>query len=732
MLPEGAGCLRNRRRLGMTAWVGALLGILLLAIPAGAQSATGVDVSIVSLHVGWTFGLDQALVGDTVRISALVKNAGTEAVGQFTVDFFFTETITGEHGKIGTQTVSGLAPGEETRPVISFETAGFTPGIYVFSAEADAPETLGEADRCNNVTPREACDGSTAERTDKYTLTLLQSGRHISELALQGTFPLCRMGELDTRWTFDVYNVGTEPLQLVSSANLDVSGYYRLALTPPANVFEALSGAEDLDVFGFIGSPGSQGSLTIELDYTSLQSEFRPTDTEADAFHVLGYSDQAQLRVSVGPTGDDAGLARDAFFPDQYKLSHFYSTVDAWTFPARQQCRCEETDEYGDIESVPVMPVVVGGRVFHVVTTTSGSDRLHVLSVDSGEEQAVWSSSGELTAPVVAYDDSGAVDVYRIYIGADDGTIRALQYTLGETELLTLWQSESGLVTGRDADGATTFLLLSSDDSEMVIGSGAGAFVLDTSNGSVLRSYTDAGATSPPGYADETGILWVPSGSTIHAFGTSGELCSYDVGDRVTTSVKLNHSGTVAFFGTDGGDLLAIASSTGAGCTVKAQENSLARRAIIGLDLYSDDDDAQIYVTSTIGEIAGVEYRDSQSEFRDVTEGTDSREPNDILTAPAVFAADGEVKAVAVTGWERKTDQPALQVWESGLDDYEQVNVWGNDDVWFVFMPEEDGVVPDALLSPLVAVVDEENESAYVLVGCSNGYLYAFDLGQLW
>lgn len=733
MVPEGAGCLRNRRWSRLAAWIGALLGVVLLTGFAGsAQSTAGIDIEIVSLHVGWTYGLDQALVGDTVRINARLRNLGTESVGQFTVDFFFTETITGEHGKIGSQTVSGLASGEETRPVISFETTGFTPGIYVFSAEADAMETLGESNRCNNVTPLEACDGTAAERSDKYTLTVLQSGRHLSQLALQGTFPVCRMGELDTRWTFNVYNVGTESLQLISSSNLDVAGYYRLALTPPANVFETLSGSEDLGVLGFIGSSGSQGSITITLDYASLASEFRPSDREADDFEVIGRSDQAQLRVSVAPTGEDAGLARDAFFPDQYKLSYFYSTVDAWTFPAREQCRCEDQQYYEDIATVPVEPVVEGGRVFHIVTTSAGSDRLHVLKVDTGEEQAVWSASGELTAPVVAYDNSGAVDIYRIYIGSSDGSVHALQYTLGETELTSLWQSETGIVTERrSGNRPTTFLLLSSDAEELIIGSEAGAFVLDPTDGAVLRRHTDYEVTSLPAYADATGTLWMASGSDVYAINPNGSVCSFEADDPITTSLELNQPQDVVFLGTDGGDLLALGVGSGTACTLRAREEALLWDDIIGLDVYSTDEDALIYLTSTTGEVYSIEYKDSQEEFRGTTEGERTKRLGDIMTPPAVFASD-EARAVLVTGLDRRTDRPVLQVWEDDLDDLAQVNVWGNNDVWFAFLPEEAGVVPSALLAPVVAVVDIDNESAYGLVGCSNGYLYAFDLGQLW
>jgi hypothetical protein len=89
----------------------ASLFLLLLAGASGLVAAQDVDVSIESLHISWVESstiqdrpnlvLDQALIGDTIRLSASVKNLGTSTAGQFYVDFFFTETISGEHGKIG-------------------------------------------------------------------------------------------------------------------------------------------------------------------------------------------------------------------------------------------------------------------------------------------------------------------------------------------------------------------------------------------------------------------------------------------------------------------------------------------------------------------------------------------------------------------------------------------------------------------------------------------------------
>ena len=236
--------LHNRKRFAC-----ASLFLLLLAGASGLVAAQDVDVSIESLHISWvedataldrpTLELDQALVGDTIRVSASVKNLGTTSTGQFDVDFFFTETISGEHGKIGSQAVIGLDPGEERRPVVTFDSSSFAPGLYVFSAEADPPRTLGETERCNNFAPLGDCAGTLEQSDNRYQLSLLQQGSHISELNLSADFAICQMGSLTTGWFVEAHNVGTDAFSIMGS-DLEVFGYYRESLNPPANAFAPL------------------------------------------------------------------------------------------------------------------------------------------------------------------------------------------------------------------------------------------------------------------------------------------------------------------------------------------------------------------------------------------------------------------------------------------------------------------------------------------------------------
>lgn len=704
----------------------ASLFLLLLAGASGLVAAQDVDVSIESLHISWvedetaldrpTLDLDQALVGDTIRVSASVKNLGTATAGQFYVDFFFTETISGEHGKIGSQAVIGLDPGEERRPVVTFDSSAFAPGLYVFSAEADPPQTLGETERCNNFAPLGDCAGTLEQSADRYQLSLLQLGSHISELGLRADFAICQMGSLTTSMVVEAHNVGTDAFSFTGS-DLEVFGYYRESLDPPANAFAALvsvSGTpQQLTKLVSLSDPGDEGFISITLDYSIFDSLFRQSS-------ALGKAHPAQVRVSVNPT--NGGTPRNLYLPSQFTLAQFYSEIDLWTFPERTHCQC---DDYTDITTVPVDPAVVGGLVFHVVTTSSG-DRLHVLKIRTGEEKLdPWSapSGASLSSPAVFYD--AATQSYRVYVGASDGKVYALDGLDKEDEsfLVQGWtSSESNLVSG------SSHLVLASDGSLLLVGSDSGAFVLDAITGEVLRSHTQFAVSSAPAYDAATEILWIASDEFVYGLQPSGAFCTYDAFDGITTDLLFNAASTALFFGTDTGLLYAIdPQSTGETCDIKADFTQAGLRAIVGMDLVSNDEDAVLYVTDDAGLMVRVEY-DEGRDFRDYTESERAFEPNSIALAPAILPnSDGDdALAVFVSGQARdgRTSRPILQGMEKDLSDYETVTAWGAS-IDFVFKPEEESQIPDVLLTPIVDVA-----TFTLLVASSDGYLYAFDLSQ--
>lgn len=704
----------------------ASLFLLLLAGAGGMVAAQDIDVSIESLHISWiandtvqdrpSLNLDQALVGDTIRVSATVKNLGTSTAGQFYVDFFFTETISGEHGKVGSQAVIELEPGEERKPVITFDSAAFAPGIYIFSAEADPPQTLGETERCNNYAPLGTCAGGLEQADNRYQLSLLQQGSHISELSLRGDFSICQMGSLTSILIVDAHNVGTEAFSFTGS-DIEVWGYYRLSLEPPANAFSALlsdSGIpQQLSKIVSLSNPGDEGFIRITLDYSIFDALFRPTS-------ALGKANPAQLRVSVNPMG--GGAPRNLYLPEQFTLAQFYSEVDLWTFPARSHCQC---DDYSDIASVSVDPAVAGGLVFHVVTTSAG-DRLHVLKIRSGEEKLdPWvAPSGEsLSSPAVFYD--ATTQTYRVYVAAGDGKVYALDGIDKETGsfLVQGWISPSGLISG------PAFISTSPGGNLVIVGSEAGAYVLNAVDGTILRSATTHAVTTKPVFSNATGTMWFASDETVYGLRSDGTECINDtILDQITSNLVINQDEMIVFFGTDSGDFYAIdASSTGTSCQIVSQETALLKRTIVGVDVVSDNADAVLYVTSSIGEIVRVEYSDGRG-FDDIENGTDEHEPREIAAAPAILPTSNgkDAEIVFLTGQirDRRTNRPVLQGWDKDLEEYETVDVWGTS-IPFLFKPEEQGQIPDVLLTPII-----DADTFTLLVASSDGYLYAFDLSQ--
>jgi len=734
MLREAFGCRGGFRRRGVMLVIPLLFVFAVTVI----GQAGGVDISVESVQIetlsgdsaGGPLGLDQALVGDTLYVSAVVKNDGSSPVGQFKVDFFFTETISGEHGKIGTQTVLGLDPGEEIRPVVVVDTSAFIPGKYAFSVEADPDGSLGEEDRCNNISPRRSCAGEGEERAGKYSLTFLRAGKHLSDLSVTPRFPICRMGDLRKSETVNVhvYNVGTERL---SKEDISVWGYYRLGLAPPADEFKPLvvdaqGDPEQLSLKSFPGlDPGEDGYMTIDLDFDVFERLFEPRSTDENEGEDLGNPRPVQLRIRV-VVGNEK---KDIFLPDQFHLSQFYSAVDLWTFPAREICSCETCD---DIQDIPVPPAVAGGLVFHVVSTHSG-DRLHVLKVNTGEENASWDApgGGDLTSPLAVYSSAGKA--YRVYVGDSDGKVYALDGTYdseGQFLLTSAWESSADIVTGPRSGAPTTYLSLSSDGTKLVVGSENGAFVLDSGSGKVLRSYTTYGEVSTkPAYVDATGAVWFASDEAIYGILPDGTECTYDVKDRVTTPLELNGTGTSLFFGTESGSVYAVDTEVGGGsCTVLASSDPL--RTVVGMALASAEEDAVIYLTSDIGEIARVEYDEGKG-FTKTTTSQRNLEPTDIFVSPALLEnrKGDDADVVLVAGeWKEKgarTTRPVLQGWKTDLNAYETVRMWGSS-VSFVFEPEEGGDIPQRLLTP---VVDQDWD--IVLVASSDGYLYAFDLSGI-
>jgi len=717
-----------------------IVASLVAILAIGGLAVAGADISVGSLQIGLvegpsqvdrtTLGFDKGIVGDTVRVSARVANDGTDAVGEFEVDFFFTETISGEHGRLGTQVVSGLEPGEEKRPVVLFDTSALLPGIYAFSAEVDPRNALGDTEPCDNAAPRGPCGTTAAESADKYTLILLREGRHISQLRVGNVFPTCRMGDLQKTLAVNVYNVGTEP---ISGSDLVIYGYYRLSLTAPANEFaplvtDASGNPAQLTKIVSLGDPGPAGYILITINYDVFSHLFRPSSVDVrddqDGGHVLGRANPVQIRITVQPA-DGSGTPQDIFLPAQFELSQFYSTVDLWTFPARSSCCSEGCTT---MTSVQVEPAVAGGLVFHVAKDASG-ETLHVLKVRTGEEKATWSApTGQtLTGPVATYD--ATTKTYRVFVGASDGRVYALEGTDKEEDsfLANLWSNTVTKASNSEDNNLVkgdTHLVLSADGTKLIVGSENGAFVLDAANGKTLRTVTKHGAvTSAPAYVDATGALWIATDRIVRGILPNESECTYDLKVHVTTDLLKNQRESALFFGTQSGFLYAVDLVVKSGaCTQFAETDPLA--SVVGMSLVSADDDAVIYLASDTGEMVRVKYNHGQG-FRNATASTRALDPKGVVTGPALLpnAAGSDAAAIFISG-QTKTTQPVLQAWDPDLGKHATVEVWGVK-VPFLFKPEEGGTAPAFLLRPIV-----DPETFTLLVASSDGHLYAFDLSQ--
>lgn len=720
-----------RRGRGVQVVVG-----LALLLAAGGLSVVAADISIGSLQTGIvetasgvdrsSLGLDEAVIGDTVRVSALVTNDGAAATGEFDVDFFFTETISGEHGRLGTQVVSGLEPGESKRPVVVFDTSTFSPGIYAFSAEADPRGLLNDSDPCDNAAPRRACGGTAAESSSKYSLTIVREGRHISQLVLSGAFPMCPMGDIDKlskrTLTVVVHNVGTQPL---TSSDLAVYGYYRQGLTPPANEFVPLvtdgsGNPVQLSKIVSFSQGGRAGSISITLNYDTLAQIFAPPSALRDAGEVLGRPNAAQLRITVQTVGG-SGASQDIFLPEQFELAQFYSAVELWTFPQRATC-CRS--DCAAVVSVSATPAVAGGVVFHVVRST-GADTLYALSADTGEVKGIWPAPDgkTLTSPVAAYSES--TRTHSIYIGASNGRVYGLT-GLEDDEggfLRQAWESTTvGVVTG------ATYLAVTNDSANVLVGSGSGAYVLNAATGAAVRTVTShVPVSSAPIYRASTGDLWFPAGNSVYRVPTTGSEFTYNAGARVTTALTSNAKGTILFFGTETGDIHAINAQT---CAKLDSANLVS--SVVGICTVSADDDALIYLTSEKGDIARVEYkqpggfdeRDNSLKFTART-----LQPTSIDSAATVLLSSdgGKALAVAVAGKKREGGvlRPVLQLWKDDLRDFKTVVVWGVS-VPYIFKPQEAASADSRLLEPII-----DPFTLTLLVPSTDGYLYAFDLNDI-
>ncbi len=611
------------RRAGYGA---AILVALVLCLSGAVLSddiiaITGIDVRVVSGTGASSALSDQAGVGDLLHVRANVANVGAQTVERLEIEFFFTEQITGEHGKIGTQTVYEILAGGEKRPVVTLDTTGFTPGIYRFTAALLDPDSALNDD----VTENNRYEQRLAEAT-----AMLASGARIGELSVLTTFGLCQLGSTASRNLFgttrvelqggitdsinlSVYNVGRVPLtNAVAGEDHDpiaVAVQYRNSNEPtvawePLGSYAPDGSDNTLEVRFDDIAPGDSKELLLKiLDFSALEPVYRPTTDQQATFSVLGRPagsrDRLFVRVVLTAGSGDTAVSQEIFLPSETSGATIYGEPDLWTFPVRSECGCEESC---DRVSTAIAPVLLPGDtfLFHVTTDGTGSE-LNVLNVTSGASVADWSTDQEIvTRPALSWErfevpnpdpnSMGLLEVqeWTVYLGTDDGALHSLLVTRTEDGAVTLverpgWAAPDGLVSGLDReDKTTTHLVLTDtgvrsealDEVELIVTSESGAFFLNASSGASISEFTrrtDIAIVDDAGFADTeplsislapvyvAGMLWFAVDQYVVGLdGTAHNGCAYAVDDVVTTPLALAGDASTIFLGTAFGTIYAL------------------------------------------------------------------------------------------------------------------------------------------------------------------------------
>ena len=219
--------------------------------------------------------------------------------------------------------------------------------------------------------------------------------------------------------------------------------------------------------------------------------------------------------------------------------------------------------------------------------------------------------------------------------------------------------------------------------------------------------------TSAPVYIDATGDLWMAANEVVYRVPATGSECSYDVGERITTDLVKNATGTAVFFGTESGSVFAVGGSilheprrgtTAALGRRNRRRKRQRRRGDLLVRRHWRDGAGRVRPR------AGIPQRD---------DSPCERRAGDVADAPAILVnSEGDdALVVFVAGQKRegRDTRPILQGWDTDLSKYETVSVWSTS-VSFLFKPEEDGVAA-ALLRPVV-----DPETFTLLVASSDGY----------
>jgi len=723
-------------RAGRRAWQLGLVVALGLCLSVGAQTPGKPDVTVTDIEFEVvpasssasrpTLGENQAILGDAVRVRAVVQNVGTASADDFDVEFYFVERTSQETGHIGTQTVFGLAPGQVLKPAVSLNTADLAPGIYDIVVKADPGKHLSEdaTDLCNNEIPRGTCHTETAKNASDYSLALLREGPTITGVTPIDRFPTCRKGPLllSSAINATFYNVGTVTL---GSSSVRADGYYRTSL---ADSFPQEPNLPNLRIRILTSSvkPGEEGTMTIHLSENDDFSELHDTVFQDPTTLGLGKSSPVQFRVLITPTSvsngtTSTGLPRELILPDRRTLSNFYSEVDLWTFPLMAGCAGASSGDLQTGSTVRVPPAFdQAGIVYHVLSL-SKVDRLYALDAFG---RTLWQKDfpGEILTSLAVGPYDEATKSVILYFGSDKGNLYALSSR--QATASTPAKYETGWT--KSVGAMTSPPVVSSDGTRIIGWSTSGLFIYDqdgtpklvATTGTPVSDIIKKAATETPVYIDATHEIWFAAGRTVYKLAENGGavLCTHDAGSDVT-ALETNPSQTQVYVGTELGTLWALATGTAKGQDCTSKRSIDLRNAVRGATAVREKGTSYdlVYVTTDDGYVHRV--KDTGQGNPSDTRSKDDLQLRTIKTAPAVLTdADGKVSAVVVAS---KYGQ--LRAFSANLDRVLKVLIWGSS-VDFTF----DTASKKDMLAPVVSSGD-----ALLLAASADGYLYAFSLSGL-
>lgn len=671
---------------------------------------------------------DQAIIGDVVRLRAVVENQGGASVGRFKVDFFYEEKETKETDIIGTATVFGLDVGDSKKPAVSWNTSNLIPGVYEIYAEGGLNDGLGETNTCNNVIPRKECDGERSVQAK--SVTILRLGLHISEGTGKTAIPTCPMGRYEDAApsiALGFTNIGTD---MIEKGGLDLNNCYRLT---PTQDFTCRQGFTK-PLLGSLPYTDRRPGEKINDFLTVLYNKF--DDIFANSKAGLGVGNEIQLKLEFTPKSGEGkeGETRRLFIPSPVQFLQFYSRVDLWTFPKREGCG---VPQHREGEEVRVPPAVASdGRVYPVISTAGKSD-LYALTELGGEDGHYGTLDAEIKEqPVAVRIDANNTLIYLVSSPPDSRVYAIRDFrdpTSRKRELREEWRYPSDGEKIGDNLTRPHVVLSEPQRIEMIlVGSEQGLYALDP-EGELKWSLSEVDGepirvSKSPMTTEGGMVIWFATRGTggqknrvIRCQNIGGEeqldcRTALESSEQVTTPLVTNQARNTIFFGTDEGNLYAYPGEHSVTLKTTGTKN------VTGLKITRSGRKDVLYASTKDGTLYEIEFNGDNlekiKEHKPISEmvGTTL----DVLTEKVedaqgnLIVEAGEALAVLIT-----TAEGNLYAIDPDLEKVMTVDIW-NQKPDFVFSTPE-----NTMTAP---IVDPWNRR--VLVGSTDGFLYAFDLSQ--